>query len=91
MVGGMQKYCPKCSKPAVMEIARKQSMDHYKANRSEINPDRNARRRIAPVRACAVCGREFAHGGKRILVCSDKCRRIDKNRKWNEWRKNKQK
>lgn len=75
---GNQKYCPACARPAVMAIDRAQGLAYYTANKDEINPARNAKRRVPP-KACPECGAPVTGGRVR---CAGECARKHKNRQW---------
>ena len=42
-----QRYCPTCAPEAIAAVDREQGLAYYAANKTEINPARNAARRAA--------------------------------------------
>lgn len=64
--GGLQKYCPICSKIAVREKDRE-------ASRKWNNESKDKRKDRTKIRKCVICGAEYvAIAGTR--VCSEECR-----------------
>ena len=72
VVGGKQKYCPKCAPEAVAEIDRTQGLEYYSANAATINPARNAKRRLGP-RPCVICGELLDAPTPRKTCGKDEC------------------
>ena len=70
---GMQKYCPKCQPIMHKKLDAEQSLAYYNANKEQINPARNERRR-PPEARCVVCGKSFKRVGQ-AKTCSEECRR----------------
>lgn len=85
--GGLQRFCPECQPINAAEHDRRTSLEHYHKNRDKINPPRNEQRRER--RNCDWCNKEYTRF-TRSLTCSDKCRRLRKNKLWLErYHKNK--
>lgn len=80
--GGLQRFCPECQPIHAAEHDRRTSIEFYHENKERINPPRNERRRVG-VRNCDWCGKEYRRTN-RSLTCSDECRRLLRNKKWNE-------
>lgn len=72
---GNQRFCPDCQPIHAAEYDRTTSLAFYHANKDRINPVRNERRRIDPVRTCAICEAEFLHKGTVRRTCSKECER----------------
>src|SRR5690606_15237063 len=53
--GGLQRFCPDCQPIHAMEYDRITAIEFYHDNKDRINPVRNERRRIDPVRICVIC------------------------------------
>lgn len=83
VTSGMQRYCPDCSRAAVMAVDRRQGLAYYAAVKGTSNPARNAKRRKTGL-VCVVCGATFDACGKPTICCSDECRRENFNRRWRE-------
>lgn len=71
---GLQKYCKKCKPIMHKALDRRQSLDYYNTHKDDINPRRNAARRV-PWRRCVVCGGLFQPRGTR-KTCGGECRKI---------------
>lgn len=54
VTGGLQRYCPACAPLAVAEIDRAQGLAYYAANKDQINPVRNVRRRTLTATQAAI-------------------------------------
>lgn len=84
---GLQRFCKDCQKPHAIEHDRKTSIEFYKNNKDDINPQRNTRRRIG-AKQCAWCGKKF-QSSTRAVTCSDECKRQHVNKMYRERYKNK--
>lgn len=82
VVGSLQRFCPDCQPIHAREYDQKTAIEFYHSNKDRINPVRYERRRKPP-KKCAWCGKEFT-SHTRTLTCSVECRRLLKNKKWNE-------
>lgn len=90
--GPNQRMCPDCKPEKYAEHDRETAIVYYHENKKESNPKRNKKRRIdGHIKICSECGEKFLTN-KRNLTCSEKCKRVRKNRLWreaNKRRKNK--
>lgn len=80
--GGLQRFCETCQPIHAAEHDRITSLEFYRANTDKINPVRNERRRVGN-RNCDWCGSEYV-ATTAALTCSDECKRLLKNKKWND-------
>lgn len=81
----LQRFCPDCQKPHMLEYDRISGLEYYHNNKDNINPSRYDKRRIGP-RKCAWCGKEFETNNK-SLTCSPECGKQRKNALWREYYK----
>ena len=81
VVGGMQRFCPKCAPIHAREHDRVTSLQFYHANKNRINPIRYIRRKVGLI-PCIECGKIFDPQGTRRRYCGDTCRRKRINRVW---------
>ena len=73
VTGGLQKYCPDCSKIAVAETDSRQAREYYHDHRQEIADYRD---KVRPVeKKCVICGKTFAAKGRVNITCSEECRK----------------
>ena len=82
--GGLQEYCLKCKKEHALEHDRSTGLKFYHLHKEQINPIRNLRRQIGPVK-CWWCGKKFITHNRK-LTCSTECSNKRKNHLWNIWR-----
>lgn len=82
---GLQRFCPDCREEHTKEHDKITSLRFYHQNKLRINPVRNIKRRIGPIK-CAWCGKEFEPHNSR-LTCSSECSKDLINHKWNMRRK----
>ena len=68
---GTQKYCPACRVEAVKAVDRRQGLEYYAANKSNINPSRYEKRRKPKFIQCARCGKTIEHNSTRLKYCDD--------------------
>lgn len=79
--GGLQRFCTNCQKLHSMEYDRNTGLKYYHLYKDQLNPIRNLRRRIGPVK-CYWCGKEFeSHNTK--LTCSPECSKKRRTHLWN--------
>lgn len=81
--GGLQRFCESCQPIHSLEYDRETSLPVYYARKDELNPARNERRRLG-FRNCDWCGKEHPVGVGSPTTCSDECKRLLKNKKWND-------
>lgn len=74
--GGLQRFCPKCQPIHNAEYDRQTALPVYHANKDQINPTRNLKRRIRD-NHCVICGNEFepVNGS---TTCSSECKKVNK-------------
>lgn len=77
---GQQRFCSNCQKSHNLEHDRATGLKYYHENKDNINPIRNIRRQIGPVK-CEWCGKEFISHTKQN-TCSDECKKKMKNHNW---------
>ena len=70
VTGPNQRYCPECSRCAVMDVDAEQGLAYYRKHKDAINPERRARRR-KETGGCRICGVTFALDGKPRRYCCD--------------------
>ena len=80
---GLQRFCPVCRPEHTLEYDRGTSLPFYHDHKDDINPIRNERRRQG-MRNCDWCGKEHPISVGAPTTCSDECKRLLKNKKWNE-------
>lgn len=86
---GMQRFCEKCQPLHTLEHDRKTALPFYHTNKDQINPIRNERRKKGN-RNCDWCGKEYPTRSGDPKTCGDpECKRLLKNKKWNELYSNK--
>lgn len=85
---GLQRFCEVCRPEHTLEHDRQTSLPVYYIRKDDLNPIRNERRRQG-MRNCDWCGKEHPISVGAPTTCSDECKRLLKNKKWNEWSKNK--
>lgn len=88
--GGLQRFCEDCQPIHTLEYDRETSLPFYREHKESINPVRNERRRLG-MRNCDWCGKEHPISVGSPTTCSPECKRLLKNKKWNEWDKAKRK
>ena len=73
VMGGLQKYCPDCSKIAVTETDNRQGREYYREHRESISDYRS---KVRPVeKRCVICGKTFSAKGTANITCSEECRK----------------
>jgi len=80
---GLQRFCPECQPIHTLEYDRETSLPFYHGHKDGINPVRNERRRQG-MRNCDWCGKEHPISVGAPTTCSDECKRLLRNKKWNE-------
>lgn len=82
----IQRFCSDCKPIHTLEYDRETSLPFYHEHKDNINPIRNERRRLG-MRNCDWCGKEHPITVGAPTTCSPECKRLLKNKKWNEWDK----
>lgn len=80
---GLQRFCEDCRPEHILEYDRETSLPFYHEHKTNINPVRNERRRQG-IRNCDWCGNEHQITVGSPTTCSPECKRLLKNKKWNE-------
>lgn len=80
---GLQRFCENCQIAHKLEYDHSRAMPKYEKSKERLNPARNYRRRVGE-RNCDWCGNAYTQTNKQ-LTCSAECKRLLKNKKWNDW------
>lgn len=81
--GGNQRFCSDCAVIHALEHDRETSLPVYYVRKDELNPLRNERRKQG-MRKCDWCGKEHPVAVGAPTTCSPDCKRLLKNKKWND-------
>lgn len=85
----IKPYCEECiDKKEFKHICTDCSEEFISDNIFSKKCNKCKDKKVYHIKKCIVCGKEFTANHKNTMICSDKCRKIKKNQKSKEYRKN---